>query len=137
MPLTDLDQVLEPWLDLPIRGKTYRVPAATAATGLWCQRIAEISLVMHLGGEVSSAEAESLKLDDDEERTFVERMLTPAVYQQMLDDNVPWEHLRFAGRVSFTWTTESRDAAIALWERGGRPESQAPARKPAKKRTRK
>ncbi len=133
MPLTDLDELLEPWLDLPIRGKTYRLPAADAATGLWCQRIAEISMVMRLGGEVSDSDAKALQLDDDEEKSFVERMLTPAVYRQMIEDKVPWEHLRFAGRVAFAWATESREAAVALWERGGRPEASEPAPRPAKK----
>lgn len=145
MPFTDLDELLQPWLDLPIKGKTYRVAAADAETGLWCQRVDEIGTLIRVGGEVSEAEAESLKLDDDEEKSFVERML-PGVdennnpvagkaYGEMVADRIPWEQIRFAARVVFTWTIASREEAEALWERGGRPEGRRPARKkPAKKK---
>lgn len=134
MPLTDLDELLTPWLDLPIRGKTYRVPAVDAETGLWCQRVDEINILIRVGGEVSEEDAASLKLDDEGERSFAERMLSDDVYQEMLADRIPWAQIRFAARVVFVWTLTNRDEAEAMWERGDRrPEAQGPAKKPAKK----
>lgn len=135
MPLTDLNELLEPWLDLPIGGKPYRVPAVDAATGLWCQRIAEIRDSIRAGEPVSEEDAASLRLDDDQEKSFVQRMLGDA-YQPMLDDALPWVQVAFAARVAFIWTVEGRVAAEAMWERGdGGPEGRGPVERPAKKKT--
>lgn len=135
MGFTDLAEVLEPWLDLPIAGKTYRVPAVDIETGLYAQQIVELSARVRAGDEIAAEDVGRLKLDDDQEHDFHRKMLGTA-YDEMVADGVNWEYLKHASRCAFLWTVEDRDAAERYWERGGRPEAPRPApqdRRPKKK----
>lgn len=129
---SDVTELLEPWLDLPIRGKTYRFDAVDIETGLWCTEIHRIATIQRAGGELTEADAQRLHLDDDEERDFVERLLGDT-YAQVVADKVPWEYVKLVSRVMFTWTIYNREQALELWERGGRPE--APPAPPADPQT--
>lgn len=143
MGFQDLQELVEPWLDLPIRGKTYRVESVDAKTGIWCQRIVTVAGAAQAGIDLTDAEVASLHLDDDEEQDFNRRLLG-AAYDEMLEDKVPWDFVKLAARVVFTWTVRDREAAEELWARGGRPEAprptpqdrKAPAKKTAKKSAR-
>jgi hypothetical protein len=135
----DLEELVEPWLDLPIQGKTYRIPSVDAKTGIYCQHIVEVTLSVQTGGDVSEDDIAGLQLDDDAERDFNRRLLGEQ-YDQMLADQVPWEFVKIAAKTVFTWTIQDRDAAEAFWARGGRPEARRPApqdRRPAKKTAKK
>jgi hypothetical protein len=83
------------------------------------------------GAEISEADAASLHLNDEEEQEFTARMLGET-HGEMLADKVPWEYLKLAARVVFTWAISNRAEALDLWERGGLPEAPtAPAEKPS------
>lgn len=133
----DLDELLEPWLDLPIRGKTYRIHSVDATTGLWCQRVVELAVRAKAGADISDDQLTGLQLDDDQEKDFQQKILGEA-YDELLADKVSWAHLKHAALTAFTWTVRDRAAAEEFWARGGRPEAKRPApqdRRPAKKTT--
>lgn len=135
MAFKDLDELLEPWLDLPIRGKTYRIHSVDASTGLWCQRVVEMAVRAKVGADVSEENLIGLQLDDDAEQDFNRRILGDA-YDELLGDKIPWEFIKLVAMTAFTWTVRDRAAAEEFWARGGRPEAQRPAaqdRRPAKK----
>ncbi|GAW50616.1 MULTISPECIES: DUF7426 family protein [unclassified Nocardioides] len=140
MAFKDLKEYVEPWLDLPINGKTYRVNSVDADTGIYCQLIVETVLAVQTGAELDEKDVAGLKLDDDAERDFNRRLLG-TTYDEMLADKVAWEYVKIASRTVFTWTIRDRDAAEEFWMRGGRPEAHRPATKdrqrPAKKTTKK
>jgi len=131
MAFKPIDEVLEPYIELPIRGKRYRVDAVDALTGLWCQRIFDTAIAVNAGDDVDEDAVAGLQLDDDEEQDFNRRLLGPA-YDEMLADRVSWEAIKMSARTVFTWTISDRETAESFWSRGGRPE--APRREPQDRR---
>lgn len=131
MAFKNATEALQPWLDLPIGEKTYRIPAASIATGLYCQRAAELALSARLG-TASAEDLAALKLDDDQERDFNRRMLTTA-YDEMVADGVDWQYVGLAARTAFQWTVNGRDVAEEYWNRGGQRAEAGPGndRRPA------
>lgn len=91
-------------------GHTYRVPPPSAKTGLWLSTIAELGTVAATGGKLTASDVAALHLDDDEERTFYQRVLGPA-YQEMLDDGVSWPALQAIGRHAFLTFSMSQESA--------------------------
>lgn len=137
MAFKDADELFQPWLELPIGGKKYRIPAASIETGIYCQGIVKLGTAARMGAELSPAEISSLKLDDDQERTFNQRLLGTA-YEEMLADQVAWEKLCHAAKTAFAWITRDRAAAEAVWNAAaGNRSRPAPQdrRRPAKKVT--
>lgn len=137
MAFKDITEVLEPWLDLPIKGTTYRVPSPSIETGLWCQNVVEVAAAVKAGRDISDNDVARMKLDDDQERDFNARILGPA-YDEMLAAAVEWEYVKLAARTVFVWVVQDRDTAETFWSRAGRPEAPRPApqdRKPATKKT--
>lgn len=137
MSFKDLQEYVEPWIDLPIGGKSYRIDSVDAETGIYCQQVLELGFAAKRGDELSEDDLSSLSLDDDEERDFNRRLLGPA-YDEMIADRVPWEFVKHAARTVFAWTVQDRATAEAVWMAGGSPEGRRPApqdRRPAKKAT--
>jgi hypothetical protein len=135
----DLSEFLEPWLDLPIRGKKYRVDAVDAETGIYCQHVVELGAQLRMGAELTEADVAKLKLNDDQEQDFHRRVLGDA-YDEMVADGIPWEYLKRASRTAFMWTVQDREAAEQYWGRGdASPEPQRPTpqdhKAPAKKKS--
>ena len=133
--MKDLEEFLEPWLDLPIGGKKYRVKAADAVTGLYAQHILELGVSMQVGAKLTETQVAQLQLDDDGEQDFHRRLLGDTL-DEMIADKVSWEAIKHVSRTVFVWVVQDRDAAEAYWERGGRPEAPRPTpgdRRPKKK----
>lgn len=91
-------------------GKTYTVPSPDAKNGLWLTAMADLAVKATTGGKVSDADLNRLKLDDDEERTFYQRVLGTA-YDEMLADGVKWTALQTIGRDAYLCFAMSQDAA--------------------------
>lgn len=106
--MRDLDELLDPALRLPIRGKEYRV-VCSAYHGLHLHHLF----------------ANGAHLNDDEERTEILKMLGPA-YQQMLEDSVPWARISHAGRTAMFWFGHSPALGQKVWESGGVPGNPTP-----------
>lgn len=136
----ELEEYVEPWLDLPIRGKVYRIPSADAETGIFCQRALELGAAALRGDDISESDLAGLRLDDEQERDFNRRLLGDA-YDEMVSDGVPWEFIKHAAQTVFAWTVQDRSAAEKVWKSGGRPEARRPApqdrKAPAKKAAKK
>lgn len=120
MPMKDLADVFDPDLRLPIRGKTYTVPAPTAEVGL---RLAALSAIADAtaatDGDTLAAAAEALQLDDGDELDFHKDCLGTA-YQQMLDDKLPYAYIEHAAATAFLYWTKGADAGEWYWNAGGK-----------------
>ncbi|MFJ4847535.1 hypothetical protein [Streptomyces sp. NPDC088733] len=119
-----LEELFDDSLELPVQGKTYRIPSPSAEDGLKIQKIANLALRLHAGGEVPD---DTQFLDDDEERDFIERCLGTA-YAEMAANNVDWAWVRHAGMTAMLWITQGVDTARNFWAAAGHPEGKAPNR---------
>ncbi|MDF5756661.1 hypothetical protein [Spongiactinospora sp. TRM90649] len=115
----DLDDFFDDGLELPVAGKTYRVPPPSAETGLYCQRLAEAGQAAAKGDQAPDAD-----LDDARELDLYRRVLGP-VYDELIADGVSWTRIKHVGITAFMWVIGNEQAAQAYWERG--PEGVAPA----------
>jgi hypothetical protein len=115
----DLSELLDPFLPLPIRGKIYRVPSPDVTTGLRAQATVAIAAKLRAGQDVDAADVAALKLDDQEELEFTESMLGP-VFQEMREDDLPWEYVRHAAKTTFMWLISDRDEAAKVWSSLGK-----------------
>lgn len=118
-----LDELFDETLELPIKGKTYRIPSPSAEDGLRVQRITTMATRLMEKGEAVDTEL----LDDDEERDLIELCLGPA-QAEMVANKVDWSWLRHAGLTAMFWITAGADAAEKYWNSGGNPELMAPNR---------
>lgn len=135
MGFQDLTEILDPFLPLPIRGKTYRIPAPSVAVGLRSQATLVIGLKVKAGEEVSPADVAALQLDDEQEAEFTHQMLGD-LRDEMAADGVPWEYVRHAAKTVFMWTVGDREQAEKVWADAGKAPRPAPRdrKAPAKKR---
>lgn len=101
-------------LELPINGKTYRIPALGHLDEI---AIREEQARIRDGGGAS-------QMSDDE---FMRLVLGP-VLDEMRADNVPDRAIVHAVTVAHTDAVAGRAAAEALWEHGPDPEALAAAR---------
>lgn len=130
----DLDQYLNPGLELTVRGKVYTVPLPSAALGLWCRRMAqsagEVTAAtsdeeLRAAGERAVARAKTLPPLPGEDLTFEERMLGDT-YAEMLADEVPDPYVLFCAQTVYIWIIGGEAAAEKFWTSGGRPEAAGP-----------
>lgn len=107
--MDDLKSILDPGLDLPIAGTTYRVECS-AWQGLRLHTI--------LGNPQRT-------LSDVEERAEIIATLGDA-YQRMVNDKVPWSVIAHAGRTAMIWFGMSPQLGLAHWECGAGPGNPLP-----------
>lgn len=125
-----LDELFDDSLELPIEGKTYKIPSPSGETGLQVQRITTVAVQLLAGGTPADAE----HLDDDEERDLLQMCLGP-VYDQLLADGVSWPWIRHAGLTAMFWITAGIDEALAFWKAAGDPSRLAPNRETRRNKT--
>ena len=123
MTFKDLDDFLDSSLKLPYKGKVYEIPSPDADTGLWCQNLFSVFTTAASGGQVSDKFADRLKLDDDEELTLYQRVLSPAVYAEMIADKVPWDVLRHMAQTALIWIGADETRAEDFLEHRRPPKS--------------
>lgn len=131
MSFRDLDEFFDSSLRLPVRGKTYVIPSPDAKTGLWCQRIIALASKAK-DGDLTDDDADSLKLDDDEERDLFQRLLGEA-FEEMVADGLPWEHVKHCGMTALMWAAGNSEQAEAYWNAGGDPKARPQDRKKSAK----
>lgn len=131
----DLAEMLDPFLPLPIRGKTYRIPDPGITVGLRAQATVAIATKIKAGETVSADDVAALQLDDAEEIDFTKSMLGPC-FDEMQADSLPWEYLRHAAKTVFMWLVQDRDEAAKVWSSLGNAPRPVPQdrKAPAKKR---
>src|SRR5690606_1918081 len=119
----DLTEVLDGYLDLPVRGIVYRVHQPDAETGLRIRRAMLIAERMARGEEVSEADREWADRQDLERMALGDDLLA-----RMRADGVRPDETAFLGMTVLIWIYQGRVAAEAWWASGGDPERLAPNR---------
>lgn len=99
-------------------GKQYAVPSPDARVGLRLAALADLTLKQSRGATVTDADVKRLRLDDKDEREFLEQVLSNDIMQQMLDDGVKWAHLKRLAMYAFVFFAVSREAADKAAEDG-------------------
>jgi hypothetical protein len=124
----DLTNYLVPeTLRLPVKGKTYEVPPASADLGLWCRSIYSAAFA---DDEEAGREAASQAPKMPGNKTLSQHVLGSA-WQEMRRDGVEDEYIEFCGATAFIWIVRGEAAAEAYWKAGGDPEK---ARRPVTNR---
>lgn len=124
MALQDLRGLLDQDLELPIGGKTYKIPPPPARVGLRLQLMRDAASMRDAGVELNAEDLALLKVDDDEEASFYEWTLRTA-YQEMLADGVTLPEIKVASAGAFLfWTAASghgQEELEAFWAAQGDP----------------
>lgn len=121
----ELSEYLDGTLPIEVRGKRYTVDPIDAETGLRCQRLFAAGIAVATGGTPT----ETPELDDSDEADLYRRLLG-TVYDEMVDDGVPWVQLRHAAITVMLYTVAGEDVALRFWQSGGSGlgEAEAPNR---------
>lgn len=112
MPFEDLDAFLAPGFELPVRGKTYRVPAPKAREGLYLQAIMDAGESLVVTGGVTKAN--QTVLSDDEERSAYQLALGSA-WEEMVADGLEWPIVKHAGLTALVYWTRGPQQAERTW----------------------
>ena len=142
MAFQDLSEYFDPALYLPIRGKTYRIPAPSAHDGLRLQMLlrtpelamsdrAELDEIMKLLGaewvpniitipELDPILAKPLHDDKGKPRTreVDNGQYEGGIYAEMAADGLAWEEIMHAGRTALLAAGLNRTLAEAHWVSG-------------------
>lgn len=127
-----LDDLFDSSLELPIQGKTYKVPSPSGEDGLRIQRITTVAVQAVIGGAPPDVEA----LDDDQELDLLKMCLGP-VYRELLNDGIDWSWIRHAGLTAMFWITSGVDDALTYWKAAGDPSRLAPNREARRQQAKK
>lgn len=95
--------------------KVYRIESVPAETGIFVQEMFALALAVKNGAEVSDADRERLKLDDEQEVEFNKDLLGDT-YDEMIKDGVSWEVMKTVISVVMVWTAQNLETAIEVWE---------------------
>jgi hypothetical protein len=140
MAFEDLAAFIRPGFDLPIRGKSYWVPAPSAEDGLYLQAIMDTGESMAVTYALNRAQrrgrdkatqptvmtaADRAVLSDEEERHLFAVALGSA-FDEMKADAVPWPVLKHAGMTAFLYWTRDEATAERYWSRFGQGKAMEP-----------
>lgn len=140
MGFDDLSKFFTPGLALPIRGKTYTIPAPTAEEGLRIKLsfdnnlkmsdTTELEQIMRLLGaewvpnevDVPVIDAkDNIVVDDDGNpvmRTVDQGTYVGGIYSEMAADGLSWEEIMHAGRTALLDAGVGRTLAEVHWQTG-------------------
>jgi len=91
-------------------GKIYSIASPDAETGLRLTGLANIAAKAASNVAVRPEDVESLRMDDSEERTFMQQVLGD-VYDEMLADGVSWVTMQRLNQYVFAYFAVSPQAA--------------------------
>lgn len=138
MGFKDLSEFLEPGLTLPIRGKTYLIPAPSAEHGLRLRMLmndpttgftddGELREIMKLMGaewvpnmttvDVYNPDTGQPLVEDGEivTREVDYGTYKGGVFQEMADDGISWPEIMHAGRTALFDAGQGRTIAEVMW----------------------
>lgn len=131
MALKDLSEILADGHRLPIRGKTYFVPSASAEAGIRFQGLLTVAARAKGAEDYKPSDDEKVLIEDAAELDLVNDVLGAELVEEMKADGLPYEHLRTCAFYSLLHATQGEDVAERFWESGGK----APAPNRAARRT--
>lgn len=112
-------QVFEDFIELPVpvKGdiKVYRIEPVSITTGQYVQELSALIIAAQQGHEITEADQERLKLDDEQEQEFKKALLGDA-YDLMVADGVSWEAMKIVTATVMRWVVADRAAAEEFWE---------------------
>lgn len=118
--MRDLDEVLDLTLELPIRGKTYRVAPPDADTGNQLLNRLAFGIAADAGIDLGEEQRRAVEVSDDAMPDFGRQCLGPTL-DEMVADKVPWPQVEFAITTAFYAWTVGKPFAEHYWESGGKP----------------
>ncbi|UWM52070.1 hypothetical protein N0X72_25330 [Streptomyces carpaticus] len=121
MAFDALDDFLDESITLPIGGRTYVIPAPSAAVGLRVQAMVQAAAAAADGGRIREE-----VLSDAAERDHYRDVLGTA-YENLLADGVSWPALKHAALTAMVWITQDRATAERFWASAD-PKAGAPNR---------
>ncbi len=126
MAFKDLQQHFDPALKLPIGGKVYRIEPVDADTGLFLQATTAFAATIQGGGTVLPADVEQLRLDEDDPRDIMHRLLGDTL-DEMKADGLDFEVIKLVTQTALIWVVQDADTAETFWNNGGSlPKARAP-----------
>lgn len=107
-------------------GRSYRIPSPDAATGVRLTAMVTLGVAFATGAELDERDADKLKLDDEQEKDFLEEVLGSA-YGELIADGVSWTRIQRLGRYCLLHFTLGPEAAADEVKRGKlRPRTERP-----------
>jgi len=127
-PFEALDQFLDDFLELPVKGKggetrVYRIEDPPAEDGIRIERITTLAARLAAGEKRPDVPV----LDDAEERDLY-RMCLGDAYDQMLADGVGWSRFKHVALTAMFWVISDKETAQEFWKTGQQPGGKAPNR---------
>ncbi|MFD4788797.1 hypothetical protein ACFWN1_17390 [Streptomyces sp. NPDC058459] len=115
-----LDDFLEPYLELPVKGKdgevrVYRIEDPSAEDGIRIERITSLAARLAAGGKTPDTPV----LDDAEELDLYRACLGDA-YEDLRRD-LSWSRFKHVSLTAMFWVTTDRDTALQFWRTGQQP----------------
>lgn len=98
-------------------GKSYTIPSPDADTGARFAALAEIAMKVHRGVDVSESDLRRLRMDDDEEREFMEQVLGDAL-AELKADGVSWRRLQMLTQYAYIYFAYGPEQAAAASQNG-------------------
>jgi hypothetical protein len=98
-------------------GKVYRVPSPDFQTGLSLTALTNLGMRAAQGETIGPDDAESLELDDDDERDLYVRLFG-STYDEFIEDNVPWVAIQRLGQYALIYFGMSPQAANEALNKG-------------------
>ena len=122
MRFAEAHESLEEPLELPIRGKVYKIQPATAEDGIRLQEFLADMKDLHKKSKAGeSVEDAAVKFHDSLDE-LEEVSLGKPVRDEMIADQLPLRLIEVAGMTAFYWQSMSDggETARAYWESGGK-----------------
>lgn len=115
----DLNNFMDEGLTLPVNGKDYTVPEASAELGLRVTRFITLAKISaHQPDRPLGPEDEQV-LSDVAERDLYQEVLGDT-YQELLDDGVAWAKLKHVALTALFWISDGENTALKYWESAGK-----------------
>jgi hypothetical protein len=100
-------------------GQVYVIPSPTAEAGLRYAALTDLGTKAARGVKIEQSDLDALQLNDQQERHFMRDLLSPAVYDQMLEDGVSWVRMQRLSQYAFIYFTQGERAANDFAAAGG------------------
>ena len=109
----DLAEVLDPYIDIPIRGKVYRLLQPSGEVGLRAMQAVTVGERLARGEEVDKKEVEEAGEVD------LEEMFDPTVLDQMRTDGVRQGEIAHIAMTILIWIRHGISEALLFYRSGG------------------
>lgn len=121
MPKKDLKELgdfLDPILSIPVKDRTYLIPAMDADLAVRMEQMIGAGEKAQRDEQLSAADIELVS--DDDTQGFYQSIFGADNYQQMREDNLKHVALKHMTAIVFAWTFADFDTALQMWRAEGK-----------------